>query len=196
MTIRKQISREKRNAPRRRRFHYITECIPLYERPCGCPNSNYLPNGCISYQHSSLVSTPDDLMECRQCGAVWAQRTLEFDFWKEADAAAARQEAVELLRREDQLTGLLSPEGKFFPCWYAEHRLTFDTHPDINRLGKETWDQAGFLHVSDGWWMDLAYLKREPSQAQLDFIFDWVQKNPDHRAIPKWVSAIMLKRAA
>jgi len=69
--------RELRLAKRRRRFVHVEESIPLYERPCGCPNGNYIPNGVFSYHYASFGSTDRDLTECRQCGAVWTRADIE-----------------------------------------------------------------------------------------------------------------------
>lgn len=99
---------EARLAKKRKQFRYVEEGIPLYERPCGCPNGNYIPNGVLGYQYSSLVRTDNDLTECRQCGAVWTAFDIEpcLDrFRQERDLAmTARILGYELVPIESQLS--------------------------------------------------------------------------------------------
>lgn len=76
----RRLAREERLAPRRKRFRCVEECVPLYEKPCGCPHSNHsLAMGVMSYSHSSwcMATNAADLNECRQCGAVWRQAEVE-----------------------------------------------------------------------------------------------------------------------
>lgn len=87
-------------------------------------------------------------------------------------------------------TGLLSPKGEFFPCDFAEHRLTFDRLREQGDYSVKYWDEAGFLHVQEGRWMPLAY-KIRPTQPQIDAVFDWCRFDPEHRKFPEWLQAYM-----
>lgn len=69
---------------KRTRFTRTTECITLYPKPCGCAGSwNYLPKGCISYEYGPGLSTDYDLIECRECGAVWTQGDVQGKWCKD-----------------------------------------------------------------------------------------------------------------
>lgn len=57
----------------RTRFVSIEEGTTLYDHPCGCEGSKHrLADGVYIYAYSSAGSKWD-LLECRQCGAVWTQ---------------------------------------------------------------------------------------------------------------------------
>lgn len=54
-------------------FDDRTESIMLYEHPCGCPPAGHsLRLGAI-YWRRPTKARAWDLIECRQCGAVWTQ---------------------------------------------------------------------------------------------------------------------------
>jgi len=80
-SVRKRHRDEIKRARRRVRFRFVEAAIPLYERPCGCPNSNYLPDGIRCYQYSTLAPGVrfEDLCECFQCGAVWCWGDVQVD---------------------------------------------------------------------------------------------------------------------
>ncbi len=84
--------------------------------------------------------------------------------------------------------GLLSPEGKLYACNYCEHDQTYDDIRADQDLKAWTYNAAKFLHLSGGHWNDPAgYFT--PTQRQIDTLFDWVQKDPENRKLPKWLGA-------
>ncbi len=76
-------------ASRRTRFSRVEECITVYSKPCGCEgHPRYLPHGSFAYCYE-WSGTLWDLLECRQCGAVWALADApEFEWWMWAEALA------------------------------------------------------------------------------------------------------------
>lgn len=78
--------------------------------------------------------------------------------------------------------GWITPDGKFYPCGYMEHVWLAD------KLGKEEREaeKAGWVKISHGLEGKLYIHKgeREPTQKQLDTLFDWCQK---HKVVlPDW----------
>lgn len=72
--------------------------------------------------------------------------------------------------------GLVSPEGVFWSCGYADHA---DTAEKIGIAG----NMNGWIHVAGHGW-DL-YGNGAPTQAQLDTAMDWWQAAPMFRHMPK-----------
>lgn len=53
-------------------FERVDECVLLEQHPCGCESDGHsLDLGVLAYQTGGLRVHPEDLEECRQCGAVW-----------------------------------------------------------------------------------------------------------------------------
>ena len=70
----REMARIKHRSRGRVRFHYVSDGVPLYPRPCGCEaHPHYLPTGVRGYQYDSdpVGARDDDLVECLICGAVW-----------------------------------------------------------------------------------------------------------------------------
>jgi hypothetical protein len=65
-------------------FDSVTECITLYDKPCGCEgNPRYLLHGCLWFS-CIKPGARLDLFECRQCGAVWTMEDamVETEGWQ------------------------------------------------------------------------------------------------------------------
>ena len=76
---------EQRRCLRRKRFVATSDGCPVYERPCGCPGTNYIPDGIRHWTHSERfdVRHPGDVVECLRCGATWSLDDIRehgFDF--------------------------------------------------------------------------------------------------------------------
>ncbi len=74
MTFDQKRSRDQKNALRRKHFVGVTEGVTQYPKLCGCGGDpHFLGHGVRTYSYAKglAYSTPNDLIECRQCGAVW-----------------------------------------------------------------------------------------------------------------------------
>lgn len=77
-------------------------------------------------------------------------------------------------------TGLLAPNGRFYPCWYEEHDELATHHGYASAWHAR---DKGWIHVFAGQFKLLD--KQVATQDQLDAIFDWTMAAPG-RMVPEW----------
>lgn len=59
-----------------------TEAITIYPKMCGCPGGgHYWPKGVLLWQWGDRAGD-DDLVECRECRAVWTVGEVKCGFCK------------------------------------------------------------------------------------------------------------------
>lgn len=84
------------------------------------------------------------------------------------------------LKSED---GWIIPDGKFYPCRYMEHIWLADKIAGVEEKDAE---KRGWIKISNAIGMGLHIYKgdREPTQRQLNTLFDWCEKHK--HPLPAW----------
>lgn len=87
-------------------------------------------------------------------------------------------------------TGLLSPKGVLYPCRYGGHSSLTIRLIGYDSVGDYT--KYNFLHLEEMYW-GVPYIQ-EPTQDQIDTIFDWCQKHAV--SMPHWLEQRLAKKSA
>lgn len=81
-------------------------------------------------------------------------------------------------------TGWLLPNGKFYSCDWMDHEWLCNTLKDITRDQAEAAGWIAFTHsVGQPTDFKIIYGNKEPTQRQLDTLFDWQQKYGEAKII-------------
>lgn len=87
-------------------------------------------------------------------------------------------------------TGLLAPDGRFFPCEYEGHSALYRKLKRDYGYPARWWDDvsAGFMHLSDGSWRNIDHYVGgcfRPTQSQVDYVAQWISSN--NKIFPTWL---------